>query len=84
MAESALSGEGGGMNAAASRVISIPTGKRFEREAKLDRDVEALVDVFRELHEVERMTGRTGLSARVRLSIFNIIMSAYKFSQVNQ
>ena len=68
------------MNAAASRVIPIPTGKRFKRETKLDRDVEALVDVFRGLHEVERMTGRTGLSARVRLSIANIIMSADKLA----
>lgn len=68
------------MNAAASRVIPIPTGKRFKRETKLDRDVEALVDVFRELHEVERMTGRTGLSARVRLSIANIMMSADKLA----
>ena len=44
----------------------------------LDRDMEALIDIFRELHEVERMTGRTGLSARVRLSIMNIVQSADK------
>lgn len=69
------------MNAAASRVILIPTSKRFKREAALDRDVEALVDVFRELHEVERMTGRTGLSARVRLSVMNIMMSADKLAK---
>ena len=38
------------MSAAASRVISIPTDKRFKREAALDRDVESLIDAFRELH----------------------------------
>lgn len=66
------------MNAAASRVIPLPTSGQFKREAALNRDVEALIDAFRELHEVERMTGRTGLSARVRLSIMNVIMSADK------
>lgn len=51
-------------------VIVVPTS--------LDRDVDFLIDVFRELHEVECMTGRTGLSARVRLSIMNIVQSADK------
>lgn len=37
-----------------------------------NRDVDALIDAFRELHEVERVTGRAGLSARVRLSIMNL------------
>lgn len=64
-------------------VVSFPVTDRIKREAALDRDVEALIDAFRELHEVERMTGRTGLSARVRLSIMNIIMSADKVAEVS-
>lgn len=39
-----------------------PTTGRIKREAALERNVESLVDAFRELHEVERMTGRTGVS----------------------
>lgn len=69
------------MSAAASRVISIPTDKRFKREATLDRDVEALIDAFRELHEVERMTGRSGLSARVRLSIADALSAADRLAE---
>lgn len=59
-------------------VISIPTSETTKQESALDRDVEALIDVFRELREVEHMTGRTGLSARVRLSIMNIMQAADK------
>lgn len=62
-------------------VIPIPTGKRIKREAKLDRSVEALADVFRELHEVERMTGRIGLSARVRLSIADALSAADRLAE---
>ena len=64
-------------------VVPFPATDRIKREAALDRDVEALIDAFRELHEVERMTGRTGLSARVHLSIMNIIMSADKVAEVS-
>ena len=64
--------------AAGTNMVTLPTMDQTKREAALDRDVEAIVDAFRELHEVERMTGRTGLSARVRLSIMNVIMSADK------
>ena len=69
------------MNAAASKVIPVPVSEVSKREAALDRDVEAPIDAFRELHEVERMTGRTGLSARVRLSIMNIMQSADKLAR---
>lgn len=62
-------------------IIPIPNNETTKREAALDRDVDALIDVFRELHEVERMTGRTGLSARVRLSVMNIMMSADKIAR---
>ena len=62
-------------------VIPVHTSEAVKRETALDRDVDALIDVFRELHEVERMTGRTGLSARVRLSITNIMMSADKLAE---
>lgn len=46
-------------------IINFPAEDRTKREAALDRDV------------VERMTGRTGLSARVRLALMDIIMSAH-------
>lgn len=59
-------------------VTVIPTSKAAKQEAALKRDVADLINVFRELHEVERMTSRTGLSARVRLSVSNIMMSADK------
>lgn len=59
-------------------VTVVSPRKATKQEAALDRDVADLIDVFRELHEVERMTGRTGLSARVRLSVSNIMMSADK------
>lgn len=58
-------------------IIALPTTNRMN---ELDRYVEALVDVFRELHEVERMTGRSGLSARVRLAIVDVIALADKVS----
>lgn len=63
-----------------TNVVLLPTTDRIKREAALERDVEALIDAFRELHEVERMTDRTGLSARVRIAIMNIIMSADKIT----
>ena len=62
-------------------IVTVPTNERLQRGAALDQDVDALIDVFRELHEVERMTGRTGLSARVRLSISNIMQSADKLAR---
>ncbi|MDE7262557.1 MAG: hypothetical protein K2N78_10965 [Oscillospiraceae bacterium] len=64
-----------------TNVVTLPTPDRIKREAVLDQDVEALVDAFRELHEFERMTGRAGLSARVRFSIMNIMMSADKLAE---
>ncbi len=62
-------------------VITFPTTDRVKREAALEHYVDALIDAFRELREVEHMTGRAGLSARVRLSIMNIIMSADKLAE---
>lgn len=57
-------------------IIPLPTTNRMKNEDALARNVEFLVDVFRELHEVERMTGRSGLSARVRLAIMDVIALA--------
>lgn len=65
-------------------VIAIPTSEITRQEAVLNRDVDALIDAFQELHEVERMTGRTGLSARVRLSIMNIMQSADKAARAKE
>lgn len=69
------------MNTAASKVTPFPTSKRFRRQTALDRAMEDLVDVFRELHEFERMTGRTGLSARVRLSIADALSAADRLAE---
>lgn len=38
-----------------TNIITLPAADRFKREAALDRNVEALVDMFLELHEIERM-----------------------------
>lgn len=65
-----------------TNVVPLPVRDDVKHQAVLDRDVEALIDTFRELHEVEHMTGRTGLSARVRLSIVDIIQSADKAARV--
>ena len=65
-----------------TNVVHLPVRDDVEHQATLDRDVEALIDTFRELHEVERMTGRTGLSARVRLSIVDIMQSADNVARV--
>lgn len=64
-----------------TNIVTLPATDRIKREAALDRDVEALVDAFRELHEVERMTGRTGLSARVRLSIAGALSAADRLAE---
>ena len=63
-----------------TNVVLLPVRDELKQRAELDRDVEALIDAFRELREVEKMTGRTGLSARVRVSIMNIMMSADKIA----
>ncbi|MDE7170326.1 MAG: hypothetical protein K2O11_00400 [Oscillospiraceae bacterium] len=40
-----------------------------------------LIGVFRELREIEAMTGRTGLSARVRVCVTDILASADRIAQ---
>lgn len=62
-------------------IITLPVTDRVQREAALDRNVEALVDMFLELREIERMTGRAGLSARVRLSIMDILSAADRLAE---
>ncbi len=57
-------------------VIPLPTTNRTKREDALERSVDDLVSVFQELRTVERMTGRAGLSARVRLAIMDIVSAA--------
>lgn len=64
-----------------TNIITLPVTDRFKREAALDRNVEALVDMFLELHEIERMTGRAGLSARVRLSIMDVLSAADRLAE---
>lgn len=69
------------MSTAVSKVIPIPVSEASKRKAALDRDVEALIDVFRELHEIEIATGRSGLSARLRIAISGILTNADKVAQ---
>ena len=66
------------MSTANLKVIPISAGEASKQRAALDRDVDGLIDVFRELHEVEKLTGRAGLSARVRVAFANILRSADK------
>ena len=47
----------------------------------MGRDIDFLIDVFRELHEIETMTGRAGLSARVRICVTDILASADRLAQ---
>ena len=64
-----------------ANIVPVPVREKSKREAALWRDMDSVVDVFRELHEIEAMTGRTGLSARVLVCVTGILMSAEKVAQ---
>ena len=62
-------------------ITALPAREKSKREAALGRDIDFLIDVFRELHEIEAMTGRAGLSARVRVCVTDILASADRIAQ---
>ena len=64
-----------------ANIVPVPVRERSKREVALWRDMNSLVDVFRELREIEAMTGRTGLSARVLVCVTSILMNAEKVAQ---
>ena len=63
------------MKTGCENMVPIPQREKSKREAALGRDAEYLIGVFRELREIEAMTGRTGLSARVRVCVTDILAS---------
>lgn len=69
------------METGCANIVALPVKAESKQEAALERDAASLVDVFRELHEVERLTGRAGLSARVRLAVSDILASADKLAK---
>lgn len=64
-----------------AKIIALPVPEKPEREAALERDIDSLVSVFRELHELEKATGNSGLSVRVRIAVMGILTSADKAAQ---
>lgn len=50
------------------KVLQFQPREKTRREASLDKSVDELVDVMRELFLVEKQTGRTGLPQRVFLA----------------
>lgn len=57
------------MKTGCAKIVPIPTKEKSKLEATMGRDMDSLIGLFRELREIEAMTGRTGLSARVRVYI---------------
>lgn len=64
------------MRTGCAKITALPAGENTKETTALECD-----EVFRELHELEAMTGRTGLSARVRVGILDILQSADKIAQ---
>lgn len=69
------------MKTGCANIVPIPAREKSAREAALGRDMDYLIGVFRELHEIEAMTGRTGLSSRVRVCITDILVSADRLAR---
>ena len=69
------------MKMGCSNIVPIPVREKSKREAALGRNMDYLIGVFRELREIEAMTGRTGLSARVRVCVADILASADRIAQ---
>lgn len=51
------------MKTGCANITVLPVKEKSKQEAALERDIDSLIDVFRELHEVEKMTGRAALLA---------------------
>ena len=67
------------------KLVSFPTREGTKFESNLDRSVSALVEALCELAEVEKMTGRAGLSQRVCLAVGDVTLDAMRLARrVNQ
>lgn len=64
------------MKTGCAKIVPIPIKEKSKLEAAMGRDMDSLIGIFRELREIEAMTGRTGLSSRVRVYITGILTSA--------
>lgn len=62
-------------------ITLLPVREKSKREAALGRDIDSLIDTFRELRKIEAMTGRAGLSTRVRLCVADVLASADRIAQ---
>lgn len=69
------------MKTGCAKIVPIPTKEKSTLEATMGRDMDSLIGLFRELREIEAMTGRTGLSSRVRVYITGILTSADRIAQ---
>ncbi len=63
------------------KVISFPASEKTEKEIDLDREVDYLVSVMRELILVEKLTGRKGLPSRVLVSVHGILSAALRLAE---
>jgi len=64
-------------------VISFPEREKTKLEINLERSVSSLVDTMRELVELERITGRTGLPQDVYLAFCHTLMDALRLAKAN-
>lgn len=64
------------IEAVSPNVIQLQMGEQTKLGRALDRSMDDLVDAMRELVLVEKLTGRTGLPARVYVAFSNMLMSA--------
>ena len=69
------------MKTGCANIVPIPVREKSARESALGRDVDYLIDVFRELREIEAMTGRAGFASRMIVCITSILISADKLAQ---
>lgn len=64
------------------KVINMPKAEMTKQEVDLIKSVDDLVEAMRELHQVEKMTGKTGLTARVYLAVTGVMMAAIRVTDV--
>lgn len=65
-------------------VIQFQPREKTKREVSLDKSVDDLVNVMRELILVEKQTGRTGLSQRVFLAFSYTLSDAMHLAGVRE
>lgn len=64
------------------KVLPFHPREKSKQELSLDRSVDELVDVMRELSLVEKQTGRTGLPQRVFLAFSYVLSDAMHLAGV--